>query len=416
MFDQIDRKISVDDHRHEDLLKELVPVFQCPSDPADNLLDLNEDVHGPHPPAPFLHDPTKPHEEHWIARSNYSGVFGSNEIEDSPLDGNGIFYGNSHLHLRDIVDGLSNTILIGERRNDFGHLAWAGVFPDVDEPFARVVGSADHAPNDPNGHFDDFRSFHPQGANFTFADGSVVGYNAARILRGLQQGRLTGLDTIETGAAIGVLMDSGGMQWGDAAAMKKLVADVGKGTELGKVIGNGCAATGKHTKHHRVPVVRGQAIPAWDPRPLKATGVTYASSAMGADHTAGLVVNPGLPPDQFALVSQEVQLVNAVCDSSGFCQFIQPTLDDIREYYGHFVGRDISREEIADQGWQVLMDEWEFNRRAGFTAADDVLPQCMKEDAIGPNKVVFDVSPEIIADAKVRKAGRDKLYTTKAAG
>ncbi len=173
MYDQIDRKISVDDHRHEDLLRELVPVFQCPSDPADNLLDLNEEVHGPHPPAPFMHDPVPPHEEHWIARSNYSGVFGSNEIEDSPLDGNGIFYGNSHLHLRDIVDGLSNTILIGERRNDYGHLAWAGVFPDVDEPFARVVGSADHAPNDPNGHFEDFRSFHPQGANFTFADGST---------------------------------------------------------------------------------------------------------------------------------------------------------------------------------------------------------------------------------------------------
>jgi aldehyde:ferredoxin oxidoreductase len=98
-----------------------------------------------------------------------------------------------------------------------------------------------------------------------------------------------GLDTIETGAAIAVLMDSGKMNWGDAAAMKKLVADVGKGTELGKVIGNGCAATGQHTKHHRVPVVRGQAIPAWDPRPLKATGVTYATSAQGADHTAGLV-------------------------------------------------------------------------------------------------------------------------------
>jgi aldehyde:ferredoxin oxidoreductase len=225
-----------------------------------------------------------------------------------------------------------------------------------------------------------------------------------------------GLDTIETGAAIGVLMDSGKMSWGDAAAMKKLVADVGKGTELGKVIGNGCAETGRHTKHHRVPVVRGQAIPAWDPRPLKATGVTYATSAQGADHTAGLVVNPGLPADQFAQASQEVQLVNAVCDSSGFCQFVQPTLDDIRQFYGFMVGREISREEIADQGWQVLLDEWEFNRRAGFTAADDVLPACMKEDAIGPAKVVFDVPAEIIADAKVRKPGRDKLYTTKAAG
>ena len=225
-----------------------------------------------------------------------------------------------------------------------------------------------------------------------------------------------GLDTIETGAAIAVLMDAGKMTWGDAAAMKQLIADVGKGTALAKVIANGCAATGKHTGHHRVPVVRGQAIPAWDPRPLKATGVTYATSAMGADHTAGLVVNPGLPADQWAQTSQEVQLVNAVCDSSGFCQFIQPTLDDMRQYYGHFVGREVSRQEIADQGWQVLQDEWEFNRRAGFTAADDVLPKCMLEDAIGPAKVVFDVSAEIIADAKVRKPEREKLFTTKAAG
>ncbi len=225
-----------------------------------------------------------------------------------------------------------------------------------------------------------------------------------------------GLDTIETGAAIGVLMDAGKMAWGDAAAMKKVVADVGKGTELGKVVGNGCAEAGRYTKHHRVPVVRGQALPAWDPRPLKATGITYATSAQGADHTAGLVINPGLPADQWAMVSQEVQLVNAVCDSSGFCQFLQPTLDDIREYYGHFVGRDISREEIANQGWQVLSDEWEFNRRAGFTDADDVLPACMKEDAIGPAKVVFDVPASVIADAKVRKPARDALFTTKAAG
>ena len=197
---------------------------------------------------------------------------------------------------------------------------------------------------------------------------------------------------------------------------KLILEEIPKGTERGKAIGSGVVATGKFTGHKRVPHGRGQAIPAWDPRPLKATGVTYCTSPMGADHTAGLIVNPGMPQEQWAQASQEAQMVNAICDSSGFCQFIQPTLDDIREYYGHFVGRDISREEIADQGWQVLMDEWEFNRRAGFTAADDVLPQCMKEDAIGPNKVVFDVSPEIIADAKVRKPGRDKLYTTKAAG
>ena len=144
-----------------------------------------------------------------------------------------------------------------------------------------------------------------------------------------------GLDTIETGAAIAVLMDAGGMKWGDAEAMKKLIADIAQAKGLGEVVGNGAAAVGAHTGHHRVPVVRGQAIPAWDPRPLKATGVTYASSPMGADHTAGLIVNPGMQPEEFAIASQETQLVNAVCDSSGFCQFLQPTLDDIRTYYGH---------------------------------------------------------------------------------
>jgi aldehyde:ferredoxin oxidoreductase len=225
-----------------------------------------------------------------------------------------------------------------------------------------------------------------------------------------------GLDTIETGAALAVLMDSGGMEWGDAEAMKKVVADIAEAKGLGAVVGNGAAAVGEYTGHHRVPVVRGQAIPAWDPRPLKATGVSYASGPMGADHTAGLIVNPGMSEDEFAIASQEVQLVNAVCDSSGFCQFLQPTLDDIRAFYTHLYGEEVSREQIADQGWQILQEEWEFNERAGFTAADDVLPACMAEDAIGPAGVVFDVSAEIIADVKVRKPMREKLFTSRAAG
>ena len=118
------------------------------------------------------------------------------------------------------------------------------------------------------------------------------------------------------------------MEFGDAEGAKRMLREIAEGTELGKAIGNGAVSIGRKRKHHRVPVVKGQAIPAWDPRPLKATGVTYATSPMGADHTAGLIVNPGLPPDQWAQASQEAQLVNAVCDSSGFCQFLQPTLDE----------------------------------------------------------------------------------------
>ncbi len=225
-----------------------------------------------------------------------------------------------------------------------------------------------------------------------------------------------GLDTIETGAAIAVLMDSGGLEFGDAEGAKDLIRQVAQGTEVGLAVGNGAAAVGAHTGHHRVPVVRGQAIPAWDPRPLKATGITYVTSAMGADHTAGLIVNPGMPEDQWAQASQESQLVNAVCDSSGFCQFIQPNLDNIREFYTYLYGDEVSREAIADQGWECMQDEWEFNRRAGWKDEDDRMPDCMAEDAIGPAKVVFDVKPEIVADAKIRKGLRDELFGAKATG
>jgi aldehyde:ferredoxin oxidoreductase len=227
-----------------------------------------------------------------------------------------------------------------------------------------------------------------------------------------------GLDTIETGAAIAVYMDSGGMEWGDAEGARRILHEIAQGTELGRAIGNGALAIGRKRNHKRIPVVKGQSIPAWDPRPLKATGVTYATSPMGADHTAGLIVNPGLPPDQFARASQEAQLINAACDSSGFCQFLQPTLTDIATFYSHYTGEQVTKEQVADIGWQCLQDEWAFNAGAGFTEADDDLPEPMKTEGVGPNKVMkFDVPAEIIRQAKAQRfEPRPELFTTKATG
>ena len=226
-----------------------------------------------------------------------------------------------------------------------------------------------------------------------------------------------GLDTIETGAAIAILMDSGGMEWGDSAGAIALLKEIAEGTDRGKMIGNGAVATGKKTGHKRVPHGRGQAIPAWDPRPLKATGVTYAAGPMGADHTAGLVVNPGLTEDQLAQASQECQLVNMVCDSSGFCQFISPTLDDIRSYYGILYGIEVSREEIANQGWECMQDEWNFNTAAGWKDEDNGLSDCLVEEGIGPdNAMKFDVPLDVINQSKVRFPIRDELFAAKASG
>lgn len=226
-----------------------------------------------------------------------------------------------------------------------------------------------------------------------------------------------GLDTIEAGAAIGVYMDAGKMKFGDAEGAKGLFQEIADGTRLGRAIGDGADAIGSETGHHRVPTVKGQSIPAWDPRPLKATGITYATSAQGADHTAGLVVKPGQPEEKWAKASQKAQMINAICDSSGFCMFISPTVDDIREFYGHYFGEEFSPERIADYGWQILLDEWEFNRRAGLTERDDDLPVCMKEDAIGANgDLVFDASAETIASVYDRMVTADDLCKGVATG
>lgn len=108
-----------------------------------------------------------------VARSNYVAVFGDHEIEDHPDDGHGAFFLNSRLQFRSITDGLSNTYFVGERSSKMGGSTWTGVVTDADEALARVVGSADHPPNDDHGHLDDFGSYHPTGANFLMGDGSV---------------------------------------------------------------------------------------------------------------------------------------------------------------------------------------------------------------------------------------------------
>jgi aldehyde:ferredoxin oxidoreductase len=137
---------------------------------------------------------------------------------------------------------------------------------------------------------------------------------------------------------------------------------------------------------------------------------------MGADHTAGLIVNPGLAPDQYAWESQKAQLVNAVCDSSGFCQFLQPNLDDIRAFYGALYGEEVGRDAIHEIGWQCLADEWQFNDRAGFTEADDRMADCMSQDPVGAVPTVFDVPKEIIRAARQRMPAREDLFTVKATG
>ena len=90
-----------------------------------------------------------------------------------------------------------------------------------------------------------------------------------------------GVDTIEMGATIGVAMEAGLAKFGDAQAAINLVKEVGKGTPLGRILGSGAAVTGKVFGVERVPVVKGQSMPAYDPRGVQGIGVTYATSHHG---------------------------------------------------------------------------------------------------------------------------------------
>ena len=137
-----------------------------------------------------------------------------------------------------------------------------------------------------------------------------------------------GLDTIEVGAALAVAMEGGMLPWGDGAGAIALLKGLGKGDEHSRLIADGCVATGNALGVVRIPAVKGQSMAAWDPRVLKGTGVTYATSPMGADHTCGNALpNPNHPEydpssaEGQAPMSQLLQAFFAAVDTLGMCLF-----------------------------------------------------------------------------------------------
>ena len=220
-----------------------------------------------------------------------------------------------------------------------------------------------------------------------------------------------GVDTIEMGAAIAVAMEAGIAKFGDAQAAINLVKEVGKGTPLGRILGSGTEVTGKVFGVERIPTVKGQAMPAYDPRGIQGMGVTYATSTMGADHTAGYAVTANilgvggkvdpLSPEGQVELSRNLQIATAAVDSTGMCLFIafavldQPeTFQALIDMINAFYGGELTADGVAELGKSVLKTERDFNTRAGFTSKQDRLPEYFLKEKLPPHNVTFKVKDE----------------------
>jgi len=223
-----------------------------------------------------------------------------------------------------------------------------------------------------------------------------------------------GVDTIETSVTMGVAMEGGLLPFGDGPGILRILdQEVRRGTPLGRLIGSGAAAVGKAYGVTRVPVVKNQAIPAYDPRAVKGIGITYCTSTMGADHTAGYAVATNilkvggdvdpLKKEGQVELSRNLQIATAALDSAGLCIFVAFPALDIPEAFTAIVdmlnarfGISLTADDVTALGKTILRTEHEFNLAAGFTNKDDRLPEFFTSESLPPHNVVWDFTGEEI--------------------
>ena len=204
-----------------------------------------------------------------------------------------------------------------------------------------------------------------------------------------------GIDTIETGAMLGVLLDAGLAEFGDVEFLTNALEEIRKGSEQGKLWAQGTARAGTHYNVARLPVIKKQGISAYDPRVIEVTGISMMLTAQGADHTTGNApkyecTDKGV--DELVDVSMEMQTLCATADSLGLCVFGRSVTNENIEMIINSIndacGTSLTPEFFKDLGRETLRNEAAFNRAAGFTVEDDELPEFFYNEALEPSNKV----------------------------
>jgi len=214
-----------------------------------------------------------------------------------------------------------------------------------------------------------------------------------------------GLDTIEVGATLGVAAEAGLWEFGDGERALDLVEEIGRGTVLGRLLGHGCATVGRVLDVRRVPVVKGQSLPAYDPRGVKGTGVTFATTPMGGDHTAGLTIFA--PVDHHAAegqveLSRNTQVARAAYDALGLCAFLLGSTANRPELITNMLngayGVSLGPGWLNEVGRRVIDLERGYNHDAGLGPSTDRLPSFFSSEPLPPHREVFDVPAAAMAN------------------
>lgn len=238
-----------------------------------------------------------------------------------------------------------------------------------------------------------------------------------------------GVDTIELGATLALLMEKGDAAFGDVGFMESALEDIRVGNERGKLLSEGAARVGQHFGVKRVPVIKKQAISAYDPRVIEVTGISMMSSAQGADHTTGNLPThdcDGKSTEELVGESMTVQMLCAAADSVGLCLFGRSVTninhDLVVGAINDAIGTELSNTFLKELGVETLALEEKFNDDAGFGADDDELPEFFYKENLAPSDKTArhhaievrahraDWMANASAEFGIAQSGADRLY------
>jgi aldehyde:ferredoxin oxidoreductase len=225
-----------------------------------------------------------------------------------------------------------------------------------------------------------------------------------------------GLDTITMGNTIGAfleLVEKGkippeklrGLKatWGNGEVLVELVWRTAYRSGIGDDLAEGAVRLAqKYGAPELAMAVRGQELPAYDPRGAQGQGLSYATSNRGGCHLRAYMIAPeilGAPPgkvDRFETkgkgkMVKEVQDVSAVVDSMIVCKFVTFAYwaDVLAEQLSSVTGWNITQEELYKIGERIYNAERAFNVLS-FSDGEqyDTLPKRLLEEPMpeGPSK------------------------------